>query len=206
MIPSNTKNVIVFSQYRSGSTALCNFLGEQFNLMNFGEVFHVDKPKKEKEKYLNFFNNIPTIIKIPGNNITQIPIEVLKKIWDNSLIIRLTRKNFLLQSISWYSANASNYWTSFDYIKKDYSVPILPRSVTDKWIKNLHFQNHYVQSLQKRFDLEYCYENLNLSKSPVTKNKRHSNYDQLYDHVHKSVKKILKSCPKCINLIYNGNS
>lgn len=200
MIPPDTKNVIVFSQYRSGSTALCDFLGKKFKLTNYGEVFHINTPKKEKEKYLKLFNNIPTIIKIPSSNIDQIPIEVLTNIWNNSLIIKLTRKNFLLQSISWYSANASNYWTSFDIIKKDYSIPILPRSITDKWIKTLHFQNHYVGSLKKRFDLEYYYEDLNLLGSSLTKIIKPNNYDQVYNHVEKSVKKIFNFCSECKNL------
>lgn len=198
MIPVDIKNVIVLSQYRSGSTALCNFLGKKFKLKDFGEIFHVDTAKSKQQEYLNSFNTIPSVIKIPGNNIDQIPKNILKNIWSKSFTIRLTRKNFLLQSISWYSANATDCWTSLN-LEKNYLVPILPRSVTDKWIKNLHFQNHYIQSLIDRIDLECCYEDLNLTESSYKKISKPLNYDRVYDHVNKSVRRTLDSCLMCNN-------
>ena len=198
MIPADIKNVIVLSQYRSGSTALCNFLEKKFKLKNFGEIFHVDIPKSKQQEYLNSFNTIPSVIKIPGNNIDQIPKNILKNIWSKNFTIRLTRNSFLLQSISWYSANATDCWTSFN-LGKNYLVPILPRSVTDKWIRNLHFQNHYIQSYIDRIDLECCYEDLNLTESSYKKLSKPLNYDRVYDHVDKSVKRTLDLCQICNN-------
>jgi hypothetical protein len=109
-VPDN-KSVIVFSSFRTRSTALCDWLAQQKGLTNFDEAFiNVGRAMS----FVNFVNQSQGnfVIKVMCNT-RQYTSEIqqfLRPWLDQCTIIRLYRQDVFSQIISFYIAAMSDRW------------------------------------------------------------------------------------------------
>jgi LPS sulfotransferase NodH len=172
-IPSD-KPVVVFSSYRTGSTALCSLLSLELCLPNLDELFHRVHDPQIYTKY----KNQRLIIKVQ-------PDQIIQPFWDELLncayIIGLTRRSLVHQISSFYCCHASGVWHQYQNQTRDnYEIT---------WeIDDLEDQCRYIIDMNNRYCLhrsncseELVYEDISgyLDKSAMQRYIKPLNYSDL---------------------------
>ena len=153
-----TKNpIVILSNYRTGSTALCNHLAKQHNLKNFNEphchkwpdfISHVLKNKSPKY-----------ILKFMPDQIIEYPL--YQKILNSDCFkIRLYRKNKIDQISSYYICTMTNRWgrTRKEAVE-EYQVPIDTGQVRYS-IERILKNDQLLDSQNIEFDITCFYEDI----------------------------------------------
>lgn len=125
------KNIIILTTPRTGSTALCRKLSDEFDLKYYNEAFH-PKYDSSEEVWNSFHSGVRFICKIfPNHKITEQELDTLTK---NSFVIFLERVNIVEQIASfhllsqtekpWYSKEEDRqvYTVDLDTTKVAYSI------------------------------------------------------------------------------------
>lgn len=118
-VPENT-SIVVYANYRTGSTALCDMLAKEFNLKNYDELFH---PLGLHKINLDIIQH-PCIFKIMPDH--EIPHSI-KSLVDNSYKIGITRRSVVQQIASFYISTRTGKW---HYEKKELTKNIKNYNVT----------------------------------------------------------------------------
>lgn len=109
-LPDN-RSVIVFSSFRTSSTALCDWISQTKGLTNFDEAFlYADRAIG----FVNFVNKTPDkfVVKVMCNTDQYTPRtrEYLQSLLDRCTVLRLSRRNVFAQITSFYIAAISSRW------------------------------------------------------------------------------------------------
>lgn len=187
-LPDN-KSIVVFSSFRTRSTALCDWLAQQKGLTNFDEAFiNVGQAMA----FVNFAKRTPNkfIIKIMCNADQYIPEiqHFMKPMLDQCTVIRLRRQDVFAQIKSFYIAATSDHW---HFVKQKQGLhPFLPE---DAFVRNIAIDsaqlrnaaisiltaNRRLNIVKVKFDLELVSESLGVLPSNYQLIPPLTNQDQL---------------------------
>lgn len=187
-VPDN-RSVIVFSSFRTRSTALCDWIAQQKDLTNFDEAFvNVSRAMS----FVNFVNNKSGnfIIKVMCNTNQYTPEikRFLQPLLDQCTVIRLHRRDVFAQIVSFYSAVVSNRW---HYVKTCTSTHLpLPEHLLDvetpvdttelkKAAISILTANQRLYNIKSRIDHEVESEDLGVLPSNYQMIPAPANRDQL---------------------------
>lgn len=176
-IPKNN-SILVLSNYRTGSTALCEYLSNHTNLINLDEIFHRLNNHNEFEKY----KNSKIIVKIQPDQIDNIYWNYLI---ESCFIIGLIRKDIVAQIASLYICDITQHWHDQKNKKnKKYNVDIDIDKIENqcRYIINMNLCYNKLKHLTK---IELVYENIvpllgTTSFSPYT---RPENYNEIIEKI-----------------------
>lgn len=176
---STTQSIVVFANYRTGSTALCDMLAQKFHLENYDEAFHRIMQKKVTVSR-------PFIVKImPDQTIPEYFQDLLHDVYK----IGLSRKSIRNQIASLYLCDISNVW---HYKKKQSKTPWIVKVDQLKIEDNVRYifemKHLYDQCLIKK-DLEFFYEDIEkvFAQSQYQVYSKPENYDQLLNVVDEKI-------------------
>jgi hypothetical protein len=160
VIPEN-KSVVIFTSYRTGSTALCDYISKKYKLVNFDEVLHVDFSKRLENFKAFLTSHNKFVIKIMPDQITNSNIEFINQLVTDSFLIKLERKNIIEQITSFYLCCETGNWhfTKFNNMQ-EYTVEIKPENF-DYLIKYILNNNKNLNKLDYQYHLKLYYEDIN---------------------------------------------
>ena len=173
-LPDN-KSIIVFSSFRTRSTALCDWIAQEKRLSNFDEAFiNVERAMS----FVNFINRSPGnfVIKVMCSTQQYTPQirRFLQPLLDQCTLIRLQRQNVFAQIKSFYIAAVTNQW---HFVKKHtYRHPLLsedcftgeiPMDAVElrKAAISILTTNQQLRKINTRLDLELVSEDLGVLPS-----------------------------------------
>ena len=181
-IPTN-ESIIILANYRTGSTALCNWLSKKFNLFNLGEAFHPIGGK-------SVVSNKQYIIKIMPDHI--VPLNFVNYS-NNAYVIGLKRKSLIHQVSSFYISDKTRIWHyKKDNLCNDYTIDIDPLGIEDQIRYILKMTQLYDNNILKK-DLEIYYEDIvqEISNSEYKIYPKPRNYDELLSQISITIEQIL---------------
>jgi len=114
-IPSDMP-ILILGSYRSGSTALGDYLAKELNYQYFGEPYHWNEDVKAKCS--DFFeykkDNSNYVWKLFTDHIPITEPEKTEclQAWSNSYVIKLCRKDIAKQITSWIISMKTDVWNS----------------------------------------------------------------------------------------------
>ena len=187
-VPGN-RSVIVFSSFRTRSTALCDWIAQQKGLTNFDEAF---LNVRRTISFVNFVNNQSGnfVIKVMCNTNQYTPEiqQFLQPLLNQCTIIRLRRQDVGAQIISFYIAAVNDRW---HWAKKPMSTHLLlPEHLLDvetpvdtvelkKAAISILTANQRLQAINAQIDLELESEDFGVLPSNYQVMPRPTNLDQL---------------------------
>jgi len=156
IIPAG-KNILVLSNYRTGSTALCNVLSKLTGYINYEEPFNPlrHSPGKQVAVLLKDFKKI---IKLHPDHMPQ--KQYWHEVFENSFIIGLHRENFVHQLLSYIVAKKTNNWVQKTKKCDPVSLDWLTNEniITEaEWLADRCQQYKECRQL---LDIELCYEQI----------------------------------------------
>jgi LPS sulfotransferase NodH len=187
IIPPN-KSVIIFSSYRTGSTALCDYFAKEYGLGNFDEVFHECVPIRTEnfKKFIKSNGNF--VIKIMPDQINDSNIDFVNQLAANSFLIKLSRKNIVKQITSLYLCYKTDQW---HFKKTDnsqpYTVPINPEHF-ENTIEYILKNNSALDMFDYLYDLKLYYEDLATVDTQYAVYHKPSNYQDLVNAIEEKLK------------------
>ena len=187
-LPDN-KSIIVFSSFRTRSTALCDWIAQEKGLTNFDEAFvYVERAIS----FVNFINrssgNFVAKVMCSSHQYTPDIQQFLKPLLNQCTLIRLHRRNVFAQITSFYIAAVTNQW---HFVKKHtYRHPLLAQDcftgeipIDTAELRNAAISilttNQRLQAINTRFDLELVSEDLGVLPSNFQIIPSLANQDQL---------------------------
>jgi len=187
-LPDN-KSIIVFSSFRTRSTALCDWIAQEKGLTNFDEAFvYVERAIS----FVNFINrssgNFVAKVMCSPHQYTPDTQQFLKPLLNQCTLIRLHRRNVFAQITSFYIAAVTNQW---HFVKKHtYRHPLLAQDcftgeipIDTAELRNAAISilttNQRLQAINTRFDLELVSEDLGVLPSNFQIIPSLANQDQL---------------------------
>jgi hypothetical protein len=187
-VPGN-RSVIVFSSFRTRSTALCDCIAQQNGLTNFDEAF---LNVRRTMSFVNFVNNQSGnfVIKVMCNTNQYTPEiqQFLQPLLNQCTIIRLRRRDVIAQIISFYIAAVNDRW---HWVKKPMSTHLpLPGHLLDvetsvdtvelkKAAISILTANQRLQAINVTLDLDLVSEDLGVLPSNYQVMPPAANLDQL---------------------------
>lgn len=171
----NNRSVVVFSSFRTRSTALCDWIAQQKGLTNFDEAFiNVSRAIS----FVNFINNNSGnfVIKVMCNTNQYTPEiqRFLQPLLDQCTIIRLRRQDVFAQITSFYIAATTERW---HHVKKpmghhqkfphEQFIESVPVDLVElkKAAVSILTANQRLQNLKAHVDLELESEDLGVLPS-----------------------------------------
>ena len=173
------KSVVIFASYRTGSTALCDYISKKYKLANFDEVFHDNVPERTA-RFLDYKGNY--VIKIMPNQITDKYSSLLKKIVDDSFLIKLTRTDVIKQIASFYICCETDKW--------HYKVLELTSDYPFDFIISI---NRQLENLGYCYDLSLAYEDLEITNTEYKIYNKPTNYIELLEMITKKYELLLQT-------------
>lgn len=179
--------VVVFASYRTGSTALCDYVGKKYQLSNFDEAFHPAIPWKTVDflTYALIKPNNRFIIKVMPDHYQNYKslLDFLINKWDCTLV-RLTRQSFVEQVASWYVATETGVWHNDNSADDQYVIPV-DQTQIKSCVDFLNKQNKDLLDLNFKFDIELDYDSLGLVNSKYQIYNKPTNYSTLIEEIKK---------------------
>jgi len=156
MIIPTGQPVIMFAAYRSGSTAICDYIATKYNLKNYDENLY-------NTLYLrNKFQEVdnPCIIKVIVDQLNDESYnKFIQPIIKRSYLIRLKRNDVFSQIISWYIANQTkNLHYKVNSPVNDYTVEI-NLDLLKQLGSTILNSNYLLSKLTCNINQELIYEN-----------------------------------------------
>ena len=120
---SQGKNIILFSNYRTGSTAFATVLAHSTNRLCYYDPFSNEESGVD---FIDTFNRSSAelcVIRVMPDHLEQATIHLTENFIKNSYLIHLDRDNLLDQICSYYIANAMQNWgQTKKQIADDFSI------------------------------------------------------------------------------------
>jgi hypothetical protein len=187
-LPDN-KSVIVFSSFRTRSTALCDWIAQEKRLTNFDEAFVDVEPAIS---FVNFINgssgNFVAKVMCSTQQYTPEIRRFLQPLLEQCTLIRLHRQNVFAQITSFYIAAVTNQWHFVKKFTGRYpslaqdcftgEIPIDTVELRNAAIAILA-TNQRLQAINSRLDLELVSEDLGVLPSNFQLIPPPANLDQL---------------------------
>ena len=181
-VPDN-QTILVFANYRCGSTALCDILSKQTGLPNLDELFH---PRNNRK--FDYINKTGIIKIMPDHPLPQDFDTLLQK----SFVVGIQRKSIVNQIASFYIAHRQHVW----HVKKNqpsssYTVEIDKLDLKDQIAYILLTQQKY-NRYNFPIDLVLYYEDIihNLGASTYDVYHKPDNYDNLIKLIKQQIDQI----------------
>jgi len=173
------KHIVVYANYRTGSTAFCDFLSKETGLVNYDEIFHSNIPFKKQ-----YLTQSPSIFKImPDHMVTAEFTDLVS----NGFKIGIKRRSLVNQIASYYICHMTKIWhyKQDDIFNNDlYDIEIIDNELVNviRYILELN-DTYNTSSIQK--DIEFYYEDILdiFSKSKYFRYKKPSNYQVLLERI-----------------------
>jgi LPS sulfotransferase NodH len=182
------KSVVIFASYRTGSTALCDFISKKYKLVNFDEVFH-DMVPERTTRFLNYKGNY--VIKIMPDQLTEENNSLLKTIIDNSFIIKLTRADVIKQIASFYICCETRKWHyKVPELTSNYKINVYNNDYPFDYIIS---NNQQLKNLKYHCDLELTYEDLEITNTDYKIYNKPANYVELIEMVTEKYELLLRT-------------
>lgn len=184
--PTN-QSVLVLASYRTGSTALCDFISRKYNFVNFDEAFHTAGNGGITNEFNKFRSNFSNkfVVKVMPDHLMKYPADV-NNVSLNSTVIRLTRSDVVKQIASFYTSSTRNIWHQTNDSNEPYEVPIdidhLKRSIS--YILEC---NQIINNLDYRFDFDLKYEDLKTLDTQYKIYQKPNNYLKLLKTIKKNL-------------------
>ncbi len=173
-LPDN-RSVIVFSSFRTSSTALCDWIAQEKKLTNFDEAFiNVESAMS----FVNFINKSSDnfVIKVMCNTQQYTPEirQFLQPLLDQCTLIRLHRRNVFAQIISFYIAAITEQWHfvkkytgRYPSLSENCFTGEIPMDVAElrKAAISILATNQRLREINTRLDLELVSEDLGVLPS-----------------------------------------
>jgi len=181
ILPKFQQPIVVLSSFRTGGTALCDYISQTFEYHNFDEVLHDAVPHRTASfvEYLNYHTHVKYVVKIIPSQINDNNQELANKILAESYIIKLTRKNIYEQILSLYTAETTAQWhyKNTDQIQQ-YEIPVnieLLKYSMD-FIKT---NNQLLENFECTPNLKLAYEDIGVLKSKYIPYHRPANWQDV---------------------------
>lgn len=178
MVVPDDRSILVLASYRTGSTALCDYLASQHKFKNYDELFHKTKPT---DLYETRRNN-KSIIKI-------MPDQIPEKYWNellNYYIIGISRKSVIEQITSFYICHMTHVWhyTNNTNLSGKYRVHLDQEQLETTCGYILDMNKGY-QNLKHLCNQEIIYEEVNLlfNQSKYKVYNKPVNYNEILDAI-----------------------
>lgn len=185
------KSVVIFTSYRTGSTALCDYISKKYKLTNFDEVLHNMVPARTS-KFLAYKGNY--VIKIMPDQLTDEYSSLLKTIINNSFIIKLTRTNVIKQIASFYICCETAKWHyKVSELTSDYKINIYNNDYPFDYIIS---NNRQLENFKYHYDLELTYEDLEIPNTDYKIYNKPTNYVKLIEMVTEKYELLLRTTPR----------
>lgn len=198
------KNIFIWHNYRSGSTAYQSLLSKKYNLKNYYEPFHERQIGVHDTE--NFFNQTAIdpnkfIVKATPLHIEQIIHRTtlhynfkkeINKLLESSHIILITRKNRVESIASMYVATITSKWfETRDSHKENMNYEMsIDENILQKICQEYLDNDKLLQ--KKSFDEKVVYEDLDLRDSNYIKQTKPKNYNDMIEQIHTYIKKEFK--------------
>ena len=188
LIVPRTQSVIIFASYRTGSTALCDYLAKEYRLGNFDEVFHECVPVRT-ENFKKFIkSNGKFVIKIMPDQINDSNIDFINQLAVDSFLIKLSRKNIVKQIASLYLCCETDQWHFKNTDNSQpYTVQINPEHF-EYPIEYILKNNSALDTFDYLYDLKLYYEDLATINTQYTVYHKPSNYQDLVNAIEEKLK------------------
>ena len=180
ILPKIQQPIVVLSSFRTGGTALCDYISRNFKYNNFDEVLHDAVPNRTT-KFIEYtkHNHSNYVVKIIPSQINDSNRELANKILSESYIIKLIRQNINEQILSLYAASVTNQWHYKNTDKlESYEMPInieiLQYSAT--FIK---INNQLLENFECEPSLNLVYENIGVLESKYIPYHRPINWQEV---------------------------
>ena len=178
---------VIFSTPRTGSSALGHYLLRNNNITDakyFNEPEYTDKMKN----FVDYFHsNKNFIIKFHYGNLHKYPQELQDYfLSDNTFKISIRRRDLIKQIASSYIAICRDRkWLFWKDENHTYDNDIIPLDIEklDYSIKTVNYFNDKLDQSNIKFDLEYYYEDLDLSVSDYVMTPQPQNYLEVIEFV-----------------------
>jgi hypothetical protein len=183
-IPTN-KNIFIWCNYRTGSTALTGELSKVYNLKNYCEAFQPLRPA-DTEKFLKEIKTIDQnyVVKVmPGQTEDKFKVEI-EEITADSHVILLERKNKIDQMASMYVAQTTGVWLEMDGDQQDtqeFSLDIDKDEVSKVCDEIAH--NHQLLKT-KQYHQKLFYEDIELKDTGFRKQLKPTNYEDIKKEIY----------------------
>jgi LPS sulfotransferase NodH len=154
LIP-NPSSIAVVTSYRTGSTALCDYLSNYLSIPNFDEAFHrCNNP----ETYKNYQYKEHCVLKIMQDQLIE---PYWTDVKDRFILVGLYRRDLARQAASWYiSMQLGDYHLTVDDSHKSaYEIPIYIWDI-ENTCKSVHKFNKLYQEKRSLFTAEFTYEDI----------------------------------------------
>ena len=171
--------IIIHSYFRAGSTAVCDSLAKHYNYKNFDEAFHNSFHLRRK-KFLQYQgSNTDFVVKITGSCLSPKWEQLQESLWTRSLVVRLRRRDFLSQMVSWYISTVTDNWheTQNKQLEK-YAVPLRKHDMVLAKLK-MQSNNQIVDNCDRRIDVDLFYEDIAMPNTKFVYRKKPTNYKEL---------------------------
>lgn len=180
--------VFIISAVRTGSTVLGLEIQEFFKDKNLKFYDEIGTHRTSKEPFDEFLNYIKTnnnfILKAHAWDLFKTyknapyPNEVRNYLNGKASLVRIRRKDFLNQSVSYYISKKTNTWHNAEHINQN-TIEVNHHDMYDAvcYVKQ---QNNLLDSINLDFVLDLYYEDIIFSNTKIIKNTKPSNYDYLY--------------------------
>jgi hypothetical protein len=179
---SKDKHIVLFSNYRTGSTVLGLSISTLMNLKYFPEVFLPNNTDMHDKLWKSINYGRKVLISIQGDQFNERARYFLnhKFVLGNCYSVKLYRKNFIDQLTSFYIANKIGKFSHYaEDLVSSYEVAI-DYSLVNECFNHILESNKLLDSLTGPFDLTLTYEehvsmlatklNSKFLKTPVPKN------------------------------------
>ena len=155
----NKLPIVIVANYRTGSSALGQYLAKYHNVDWLPEPYH--HPDNASKLQQNYINNTGYVTKFI---VDQIPnLEIHQKVLSSDCFkIRLVRDNLAEQVASYYIASSLNKWRQHEPVVPEYSIPLNIDKMSSL-AKIIIDNNALLKNLDIKFDLDLSYENLNFN-------------------------------------------
>ena len=197
-IPSD-QPVLVFTSYRTGSTALCNQIANNLNYRNFDETYHPTLFQERRQEFVEYKkHNSDFVWKLMPDQITSDNHSDIIETWQQCYAFKLTRRDNVAQIASWYISHATDKWHQVDdhLLTSDNvwhentetlagkTVPV-DDTLLDYCIKSILTINQLVDQLpDQSYDQHLIYEDLSLKDSEYVPRSRPENYPEIIKRIH----------------------
>jgi hypothetical protein len=174
------KSILVWSSYRTGSTALCDYFSKLYGIKNLDEIFHCTNKPANYEKY----KNINVVLKVMPD---QVPEKYWQDLTSQYNIVGLTRKSITNQIASFYVCHMTGTWHFNRYSKTEEYLVDIDNEELENQCRYILKMNQLYKDLKPACDLELVYEDIidDLQKTYFVVYKKPKNIEQIVDKINK---------------------
>lgn len=184
------KPVLIFTSYRTGSTALCDTISTQLNRRNFDEAYHPTLFPERHKDYMEYKkDHSDFVFKIMPDQITEENKQDISEMFERCYKIKLVRHNIIAQIASWYVSMVTDFWHQTEDNKMNVNQVPISEEFMLICCNRILWNNQIVANLpDEGFDIEIVYESFDGGiESKYQPRNRPDNYDEILQLVEKTL-------------------